>query len=379
MIRQPAKKLLTFSILLVAWAFSTKADDAASNVALVWRAHLPDMGSQSSAAIALDETIYQGTFHGWLFAIAPEGKVKWKFSAKNEIKSSPAVADDGTVYFGSRDRNFYALTPGGKLKWTFATGAWVDSSPAVAADGTVYFGSWDKNFYALDPDGKLKWKLATSNLVTSSPAIARDGTIYFGSHDKFFYALAPDGKLKWKFLTGAEVDGSPVIGADGTVYFSSTDGNLYALRADGAELWRFRTGSYAESSPVLDADGNLYLMASRDHLSVSRDGKLRWRHPVDVPLDMAPAVTANGQVFVSQPWHGIISLSTTNGWPPQWDFRMDFNLGSAPNLSAEGIVYACDGANLFALKPTNAAPPAKSAWPVWRGNPQHNGRAQKVN
>ena len=190
-------------------------------------------------------------------------------------------------------------------------------------------------------------------------------------------ALTADGKLKWKFLTGAEVDSSPAIGADGTIYFSSTDGNLYALRADGTKLWQFQTGGYTEAAPVLDADGNLYLMASKIHWSVSRDGQKRWWHPTEVPMDLAPAVSANGQVYVSMPWHGISSMGATNCWPPLWDFRMRFNLGSAPNISPQGIVYACDGANLFALNPTNAAPPAKSAWPMWRSNPQHNGRVQR--
>src|ERR1035437_4854036 len=190
-------------------ASGTRAQPAAPAVTNLWKVRLPDSGNESSPALAPDGTIYQGTFGGWLVAIMPDGKVKWKFKTGREVRSSPAVADDGTIYFGSRDWKFYALTPAGKLKWTFPTGAWVDSSPALAPDGTVYFGSWDKNFYALAPDGKLKWKFATSNLIVSSPAVALDGTVYFGSHDKNFYALAPDGKLKWKFATGAELESSP--------------------------------------------------------------------------------------------------------------------------------------------------------------------------
>jgi outer membrane protein assembly factor BamB len=225
----------------------------------------------------------------------------------------------------------------------------------------------------------LKWKFATSNLVATSPAIAHDGTIYFGSHDKFFYALTPAGKLKWKFLTGAEVDGSPAIGLDGTVYFSSTDGNLYALRPDGSERWRYRTGGYNESSPVLDADGNLYLMAGKKDFCLGADGKMRWWHPLELPMEMSPAVAANGQVYFSVPWLNISSLNATNCWPPVWNYQMTFNLNSSPNVSPQGIIYANDQAFLYALKPAASAPPAKSAWPLWRANAQHNGRVQKVN
>jgi outer membrane protein assembly factor BamB len=372
---------LFLTFLLAALVSSTSAVKAeTTNVTTeLWRVSLLGGQTESSPALAPDGTLYIGTFQGWLLAISSEGKIKWKFKTGLEIKSSPAIAADGTVYFGSRDRCFYAVTPSGKLKWKQSTDGWVDSSPAIATDGTVYFASWDRNFYAFTPNGSLKWKFATSNLVTTSPAIAADGTVYFGSHDKCLYALSASGNLKWKFLTGAEIDGSPALATDGTIYFQSTDGLFYALNSAGAELWRQRLGGYTASSPVLDADGNIYVMAGNDQVSLHRDGSIRWRHPTQVPLDMAGGVTANGQVIVSMPWHAVSSMDATNCWPPLWDFRMNQNLTAAPNISLTGIIYAVNGFNLYALKPSNAAPPARSSWPLWRADAQHTGRVQKAN
>ncbi|HEV2695164.1 MAG TPA: PQQ-binding-like beta-propeller repeat protein [Verrucomicrobiae bacterium] len=350
------------------------ADDT-NEIKHSWSLELGVGFNLSSPAIAPDGTIYQGTFIGRMLAISPEGRVQWNYRIGHEIKSSPAIGSDGTIYFGCRDRNFYALTPAGKLKWKFATGAWVDSSPGIGMDGTLYFGSWDKSFYALTPDGQLKWKFATSNLITVSPAIAADGTIYFGSHDKYFYALAPDGTSKWKFLTGAEIDASPAIGADGTVYFSSTDGNLYALHPDGTEAWRLRTGGYTESSPVLDHEGNLYLAANRSHISVSPDGKLRWQHMVEVPLDMSELVTRDNWIYGSVPWlHLGFSDRIGNS---HWGYQLRFNLSTSPNISTNGIIYAVDEAQLHALQPSSPTVLEKSAWPMWRADPQHTGRVQK--
>lgn len=363
--------------LVLVGPISTVAEST-NAVEEVWRLRMPEPTTESACAVAPDGTIYQGTYAGRMVAITPEGQIKWTYKAGLEIWSSPGIADDGTVCFGSRDRNFYALTPEGKLKWKFATGAWVDSSPAIAPDGTVYFGSWDKNFYALTADGTLKWKFATSNLVTSSPALASDGTIYFGSHDRNFYALTPDGKVKWTFTTGGAVDGSPTIAADGTVYFGSADGNLYALHPDGSERWRLRTGSYTGSSPALDSTGTLYLGANKEQIGVSRDGKLLWHHPVDVPLDMSWAVAENGMIYVSMPWLAISAMDNRRPWPAAWYFQMQFNLNSAPNLNPEGIIYACDGLTVYAIRPREISPPAKSSWPMWRADPQHNGRVQKA-
>jgi len=362
--------------LLLAWllAFSCRAQD--TGVTNLWTFRLPDRGTESSPALAPDGTIYEGTFHGWLLALTPDGKLKWRFKTGLEIKSSPAVAADGTIYFGSRDRKFYALTPTGKLKWSFATGAWVDSSPAIAADGTIYFGSWDTNFYALNPDGKLKWQFATGSVVDSSPAIGADGTIYFGSHDKIFYALTPDGKLKWKFATGAEITASPVIAADGTIYTSSTDGNFYALNPDGSARWQLHTGGYTSSSPVLDESGSLYFPINTEVYSFSPAGKIRWHFGNNTPSSGSAAVVARDQFFSSAPW-STSGMFSSDG-KLLWQFSVGFGFYTSANISLSGVIYIADEVKLYAFHPMkNAAPPAKSSWPLWRADPQHTGRVQK--
>lgn len=340
----------------------------------VWRLKLPGGATQSACAVGKDGTIYQGTFSGWLVAVSPKGRIKWKFKAGLEIWSSPAVADDGTIYFGSRDRYLYALTPTGRLKWKFPTGGWVDSSPAIAADGTVYFGSWDNIFRAVSPDGKLKWSFSTSNLITASPVITSDGTVCVGSHDHNFYAFTPEGGLKWRFSTGAEIDSAASVARDGTIYIASTDGNFYALRPDGTQLWRIHTGGFTSSQPVLDSAGNLYLAANRDLLALNPGGQTIWRHPTEVLLDLTWAVPANGTVYTSRPWLAIGALNRTNHWPPVWLGALDLNLAAAPNVTPDGTVYACDGYFLYAFHPANAAPLEKSTWPMWQANPQHTGR-----
>jgi outer membrane protein assembly factor BamB len=361
--------LLLFSLLAkpAAWA---------DGAAILWQVKLPGGGLGSSPAVAPDGTVYQGTFQGWFLAVSPEGKVKWRFKAGLEIKSSPAVADDGTIYFGCRDRDFYALTPQGRLKWKFATGAWVDSSPAIAADGTIYFGSWDTNFYALTPDGKLKWKFATGGIVESSPAVAADGTLYFGSHDKNFYALTPDGKLKWKFATGGEVVSSPAIGSDGAVYFISTDGNVYAINADGTERWRLHTGDYAGGSPVLDEAGNLWAAVNQVMVSISPAGRVRWQQGLPERPANSPAALAGGNVYYGFPWSRF-GLLDSNG-KHLWDLDAIDNISAAPNVTDQGVAYVCNPQMLLAISPgTNAAPPAKSSWPLWRANSRHTGRVEK--
>ena len=370
---------LAVFIVFLSAPFPCSAQSAATNV---WKLQLP-FYTDSSPAIAPDGTIYQGTFIGKLFAVTPQGKVKWTFQAGCEIKSSPAIGDDGTIYFGSRDRKFYAITPQGELKWTFATGAWVDSSPAIGTDGTLYFGAWDTNFYALNPDGSKKWVFPTGDIIDSSPAIAADGTICFGSHDRNFYALNPNGSKKWSFTTGGQITSSPAIAADGTIYFTSTDGNLYALRPDGTERWRLHTGGATGSSPVLDESGNIYLPVNQHSVSVGKGGKKRWDQSSPCLIDSTPAVAADGSVYFSAPWRDLEAIGQDG--KQQWRLNTDDNASAgniiaSPAIGNNGTIYVANSEFLCAINSSNhLALLAQSSWPMFRANPRHTGRVQSGN
>jgi len=110
------------------------------------------------------------------------------------ISSSPAIGQDGTIYVGSRDSHLYAIHPDGNLKWKFKTGNEIDASPAIGSDGVIYVGSLDGNVYAVKPDGTQKWKYETGGEVWSSPIISADGTVYVGSTDGKLYAFASESQ-----------------------------------------------------------------------------------------------------------------------------------------------------------------------------------------
>ena len=70
------------------------------------------------------------------------------------IRSAPTIANDGAVVFGSDDGHLYALNPDGTLRWKYpaagSIGA-VRSKPAIGPDGVIYFGANDGKLYAIDP------------------------------------------------------------------------------------------------------------------------------------------------------------------------------------------------------------------------------------
>jgi outer membrane protein assembly factor BamB len=192
----------------------------------------------SSAAIAADGTIYIGSDYatyaykgadttdvieigsrttGFLYAIDPdEGTSIWYTDLFGDVKSSPAIGGDGTIYVGSDKGDVFALNPDGAIKWVFPTRGAVRSSAALAADGTIYIGSNDSRLYVLNPDGTLNFQFLANAAIASSPSIIADGTIYFA--------------------TGVPASDEPFVDGDATLY--SIDGNTGLADTDWPKFRR---------------------------------------------------------------------------------------------------------------------------------------------
>ena len=236
-----------------------------------WRFHAGGEGNwvYSSPVIADDGTIYFGVVGpGWdkgrLYAVNSNGTEKWHYDTGFWIYCSPALDNEGTIYIGSTDCYMYAIYPNGTLKWKFkaCNSDGLGSAPTIGDDGTVYFGSTDNYLYALNSDGTLKWKCYAGRNGASSPAIGEDGSLYAGSNDGRLYCISPDGTEKWSFQSEDtyydDILSSPAIDRYGTIYVGSYDGNLYALNPDGTLNWKYDVGDYIESSPAIGEDGTIY-------------------------------------------------------------------------------------------------------------------------
>lgn len=114
--------------------------------------------------------------------------------------SAPAISEDGVIYL-SHCENLYAIHPDGELKWEFMSTEMIRSSIAIFGD-TLYFGDLSGMFYALDRnDASLRWYYQSQDMISSPPVVGKDGTCYFKSGDSNIYALSSDGNLKWVFAT----------------------------------------------------------------------------------------------------------------------------------------------------------------------------------
>jgi outer membrane protein assembly factor BamB len=213
-----------------------------------------------------------------LYALKPDGTLKWSFPLDAGGDSPPTVGDDGTIYVGgwrnyvpsAVDLNLYALNPDGTVKWAYKANG-VVYTPVVGSDGTVYVRTGGATLNAIDSGGHEKWRAPVDIYMRSAPALASDGTVYVGTGQSTLSALDPaSGKTKWTFYRSDLCsECSPSVGGDGTIYMIGFERRVYAIAPDGSERWTFpvdadHTGP--EDAIAIGSDGTLYVGSQGDTL-----------------------------------------------------------------------------------------------------------------
>lgn len=310
------------------------AEDGPHGAEPQWSYHTKNFIQGSAAVSSEDGAIYVGSNVGSLFALEPNGVLRWQFDTDSYVRTTPTIGPDGTIYFGSDDKRLYALNADGSEKWRFETKWIISSAPAIAPDGTVYVASMDRKLYALTPEGKKKWKynllgdVSPEGIITSSPVLGADGTVFIGSVDEQLYAITPKGKKLWSFKTDGEVRSTPAVSADGSLVFvGSVDGNLYAVSATDGELkWKLDFGGPIYGSVAVGIDGmtDMVYVGGSDGIVRGVDaetGEESWRYTTGEEINGGVTVDG-GTLYIGSGDNKVYSLFT-NG-----DLRWNFTTGS---------------------------------------------------
>ncbi len=352
----------------------------------------------SSPAIAPDGTVYVGAIDHFLYALKPDGTVKWKYETGNSLFASPAIGSDGTIYIGSEDRQFYAINSDGTLKWIVPTQADFTSSAAIGADGTIYVAGTNQDLtiffcqntgttvivqlsslFAINPNGTIKWEIninksglktsgisALSGVVNSSPAVASDGTIYIGSEGDFKFDRSNICNDKSVFPL-SDANPSPANGL-----FYPVNGHLYAINPDGTLKWDFKTLGWVDSSPAIGADGTVYVGSQHsrkfygkdqstllDETSSTRgfiyainpDGTRKWVDDLLGDVDSSPAVGSDGTIYVGADNFHVYAINSVDG-SIKWVEPTRDKVKSSPAIASDGTIYiGSNDSSLYAFDP----------------------------
>ena len=310
---------------------------------------------EGSPVIDKNGVIYFGSWDNHLYAINPDGTVKWKYDIQGNVETSPAIDENGVIYVGTHFSPGYgtflfAINPNGTLKWKYPTSN-IYSSPVIADDGMIIFCDSDNwNINAIYPNnGTIKWCYHAGTNIYSSPAIGDDGTIYVGSIDNLVYALYPNnGTVKWKFNTGTWVHGSPTIADDGTIYIGADNGYLYALYPNnGTVKWQCNVRGAVWCTPALDNDGNIYVGTwDKEFFAIYPNGTIKWDVQVSHNIwGMSPVVSDDGIIYFgtcdfsprkSGPFYALNPDGTT-----RWRMEHARMFFASPAIGSDGTIYIC--------------------------------------
>jgi parallel beta-helix repeat protein len=315
----------------------------------------------TAVSIGLDGTIYSGSSNGYLYALYPNGIIKWIYytGGSSEV-TTPTIGKYGTIYIVG-NQYLHALRTDGTLMWKFYLyGHTGFVAPAVGADGTIYVvnddnsGFLDTALYALNPDGTIKWNttIPSESSTSGNMVIGSDGTIYVpGAH---FYAVNPDGTIKWAYTFIDHQFTSPSIGPDGTIYYLCYGGvsyskkvaGLYAINADGTLKWTYLTKTAQYGTAAIGSDGTIYLANAGYLIAINpADGTQKWNYTTGGSSLSSPAIGADGTIYLTG--KGLFAINS-NG-TLKWNYTSITPNGS-PVIDSDGTLYMGTGKGLFAFR-----------------------------
>ncbi len=342
-----------------------------------WRFRMNGPYSAVRPAIAADGTVYSVDVFAHLYALTPDGGLKWL--VRGAGAKGVALGADGSIYVAS-ESFINAYNPDASVKWSFVQNprALTCLGVSVGPDGNIYsVGTEGMGVFSLTPAGALRWTNpepyerpivdygeivfgpngGTHNLYFSAnthlravrldgasvftttrgqPAVAPDGSVH-----NSLSSFSPNGNLLWTFQTPypANVFTAPDIASDGTHYFGQNLIQLFALNPNGSQRWHTTVNGYFDS-PVVDPQNSQLLMGSADTLNhpgfilcvSTQDGSERWRVvlPMEEGFNQFPdtsarftndggtayfiTATATGNNNTSRSF--VYSLNTGSGTPP---------------------------------------------------------------
>jgi hypothetical protein len=307
-----------------------------------WRFRMDGPYSEVRPAVAADQTIYaiDAFFH--LYALTPDGGLKWVVRGAGD--KGVSVGPDGTIYVAS-ESFIHAYNPDGSAKWTFVENprSFICLGVSVGPDANIYsVGTQGPGVFSLSTAGARRWHqredydrpivdygeivfgpngihrqlyfsannhlralrldgtpVFTLPRLSGQPAVAPDGSVHVS-----LAAYSPNGNQLWFFQTPypANVFTPPDIGTDGIHYFGQNLSQLFALNPNGSQRWHSTLNAYV-SGPIVDPLNSQLLMGSAntaDHtgfiLSASaKDGHELWR--VNLPAEDPTVFNDGAGVF----------------------------------------------------------------------------------
>jgi hypothetical protein len=327
---------------------------SAGTGSLAWQVRLDGPYSMVRPALGPDGTVYAIDVNSNLYAVAPDGTLRWKKAGAGN--KGLAVGGDGTVYVGSESA-VRAFGPDGALRWQYVESprAFILLGIAVGPDGNVYgVATEGLGVFSLTPGGALRWKMPEGYFrpnvsygeIVFGPGPAGPQLYFYANHH--VRAVRLDGRSAWEIGYGNQPAVSPY---DGSVHVGDT-----AFRAgDGSILWQ--VGISSGATPVIDARGTSYFSFLQSSVyAVDASGRTLWTRSSSDWLDEATLDPAGKTIVFTATdattGGGVLDAFSTSG-TLLW--RLAFpGLGGGTQYADTRLRFTPDGAAAYLVTASSA-------------------------
>jgi outer membrane protein assembly factor BamB len=300
---------------------------------LQWSFEIGGSGSAAAPVIADDGTIYlvgeyPGEPHGGgvrrsgLLAISASGALKWFFERRIDIgggvaafyNSAVAVAPDGTVYLGFYDSTLYAINPDGSIKWQYTTN-FSFTAPAIDDDGRIYAAGKD-TIFCFNTDGTIVWRSHQPEVENGciKLVLGRE-RIFIGLFDQGILAIDYKGKKRWlhEVPYGFTIHRGIIVDEKDNIYLKTSDNNLISLNDQGIVRWSIASSviGFGISEQVLRGDYLYFTLAGalrRIDKNTGKNEEILGSFPHVIDPDASPLIDDNGVIIV-----GSIGFGASSG------------------------------------------------------------------
>ncbi len=278
--------------------------------AQLWTPYTTGSRILSTPAIDVDGTLYFGDVDGNVHAVSSfDGHLRtgWPVKvARSAIQAPPVIARDRTIIVASADGYVYALDPEGNLKWR-----------SVKNYGTI-----------LLPMALMEMEIPVPGAPKDSTVMAT--VVYtVSSYNQYVFAVSGiEGRILWEYQSTSRITSGPVVGPEGNVYVGTQTG-LMALSSDvpaeglPAELrlkWIYNTPEV--QMPAVDVDGTLYAVSQRTLFARNPNNTPQWSYELSAPSLTPATMDYRGNVYVATVNGVVYAFNTSAAGPARVNWPM---------------------------------------------------------
>jgi eukaryotic-like serine/threonine-protein kinase len=235
-------------------------------------------GRMVGGVLMVGNTILAPSTDHFLYALDLNGKMKWKFQARNSLWTQP-VSDGKVVYLSGMDHYLYAIDlTSGKLIWERDLDNALIAAP-ILDNGNLYSATLGSEMISVNAQtGKVQWRTVTEGSAWSHPLL-NEGTLYFGTDKGKVFAVDLNGTVKWQMDAGGAILGTPVLFGEGFAV-TTENGEIHLFDFTGARPWSRQLTGKLYSSPVVVNDRLVVAGVGTDTILTTYDasGTTSWTY-----------------------------------------------------------------------------------------------------